>query len=370
MSIEGKSWYDFKAAADGQSAELFIYSDIGAFGVNASDFAKDLRALGKVKRIDLRINSQGGSVFDGTAIYNMLKRNPATIHVHVDGVAASMASLIAMAGDKVIMPRNALMMIHDPAGGVLGTARDMKDMAEVLDKLRDGMVEAYASKTGMSHDEIKGLMADETWMDAEEALEMGFADSVEEPVAIAASVDLSKFKHPPVARVNANKEVPVAKVDNETAEQMEARLRTELTASITETVKQGIKDEEARAAAEAAAAAGKETPEQIVARVTADVAAKAKAANSQIVALCDLAGRKDLALDYIASGKTVEEVTADLAAKRGEKKPGAEGKKPGADDEISAHNNGGRDERQIEAKGLEVGGVYARWNGKKNKRAA
>jgi ATP-dependent Clp endopeptidase proteolytic subunit ClpP len=358
-------WYEFRAAADKSAAELFIYSDIGAFGVTASDFARDLKAVGRVKRIDLRINSAGGDVFQGNAIFNMLQRHPASIHVHVDGVAASMASLIAMVGDEVSMPRNAMMMIHDPMGGTLGTARDMRDMAEVLDKLRDGMVEGYAGKTGLSPDEIKGLMADETWMDAEEALALGFADSIEEPVAIAASVDLSKFKHPPSGR--ATKEAEMAKENVvETPEQIEARLRAELTASLTETITASVKREADDKAAADAAAAGKETPEQASARAVAEAKAKALEDNKQIIALCELAGRPSAATKFIVEGKSVAEVTAALAKDR------ADG--VAEDKEVSArHGHSDKDNSAVgggDGKGLSSASVFAKWNAPRGKRVA
>ena len=106
----------------GRGAEIVIYDEIGAFGIPAKAFLDELKALGPVPELTVRINSPGGSVFDGVAIYNALKRHSAAITVWIDGIAASIASMIAMAGDEIVMPENAMLMLHDPSGLVMGTA--------------------------------------------------------------------------------------------------------------------------------------------------------------------------------------------------------------------------------------------------------
>jgi ATP-dependent Clp protease protease subunit len=136
-------------------------------------------------------------VFDGVAIYNALKRHEAAITVWIDGIAASIASMIAMAGDEVIMPENAMLVLHDPSGLVAGTAADMRAMAEALDRMKAGMVAAYRDKSDRSDAEIEALMAAETWLSAQEALELGLADRVDQPVRMAAHFDLSRFRNPP-----------------------------------------------------------------------------------------------------------------------------------------------------------------------------
>jgi ATP-dependent protease ClpP protease subunit len=134
-----KRWFEFKALAQG--AEIAIYEEIGAFGLPAKAFLDELKALGP-RDVMLRINSPGGSVFDGVAIYNALKRHEGRVTVLIDGIAASIASMIAMAGDEVVMPANAMLMLHDPSGVVMGTAVDMRSTAEALDKMKAGMVGA------------------------------------------------------------------------------------------------------------------------------------------------------------------------------------------------------------------------------------
>jgi ATP-dependent Clp protease, protease subunit len=131
------------------------------------------------------------------AIYNALKRHDAAITVWVDGIAASIASMIAMAGDEVVMPENGMLMLHDPSGLVMGTAADMRAMAEALDKMKAGMVAAYRDKSDRDDAEIESLMRAETWLSAQEAVDLGLADRVEQPVRMAAHFDLSRFRSPP-----------------------------------------------------------------------------------------------------------------------------------------------------------------------------
>lgn len=199
-------WYDIKAAvhAEGQPAavELFIYGNIGdrwdENGVIAAELVRELSAL-DVEEITVRINSFGGSVTDGLAIYNALRRHRAAIAVHIDGVAISIASLIAMAGDTITMAENAQMMIHAPWTIAIGNSKEMREQADVLDRYARAMGSSYASKSTLSPDECLALLTDgqDHWYSAKEALAMGFADVVGEPVAIAASLarsfDLSRF---------------------------------------------------------------------------------------------------------------------------------------------------------------------------------
>jgi ATP-dependent Clp protease protease subunit len=135
--------------------------------------------------------------FRRVAIYNALKRHDATVTVWIDGIAASIAGMIAMAGDEVVMPENAMMVLHDPSGLVAGTAFDMRATAEALDRMKAGMVAAYREKSGRSDAEIEALMQAETWLSAQEAVALGLADRVEAPVKMAAHFDLSRFRNPP-----------------------------------------------------------------------------------------------------------------------------------------------------------------------------
>ncbi len=173
------AWYTIENAA---TPTIRIYGQIGGVfdeDVGADNFARDLEALGSPENITVRINSPGGSVFEGLAIYNTLKDFSSQITVIVDGLAASIASVIAMAGDIVRIPQTALMMIHDPSGLVAGTAVDMRRFADALDTVKQSLVAAYAEKTGMQAQEIAVLMEEETWMSADEAVDRGFADETD-----------------------------------------------------------------------------------------------------------------------------------------------------------------------------------------------
>lgn len=207
--MTNKTWYQVKALS-ANSAEISIYDEIGAWGVSAKSFMDELKALGNVSDITLRLNSPGGSVFDGMAIYNQLKGHKAQITVYVDGLAASMGSVIAMAGDLVVMPENAMMMIHNPWTVGIGDAEELRKNADLLDKIKTAMLSAYTQKTGKSAEEISALMDAETWFTGAEALEHGFADEAHEALDIAACIkgfDLSKFKNTPQIKAKT-KEVP------------------------------------------------------------------------------------------------------------------------------------------------------------------
>ena len=192
MPETNQNWYEFKALENG-ATEIYVYDEIGFWGITAKDFARDLKQLDPKGEINLRINSPGGSVTDGIAIYNLLKNHKAKVNTFIDGLAASMASVIAMAGDKITMPENALMMIHNPWGGAMGDADELRKTADVLDKMKTALVSAYVNKTGLADTEIADLMTAETWMTGAEALEKGFATQITDEVNLQASFDTSKL---------------------------------------------------------------------------------------------------------------------------------------------------------------------------------
>lgn len=182
-------WYEIKALSE-EKAEIWIYEQIGedlwdGSGVTAKGFQKDLAAV-KARQIDLHINSPGGVVFDGITIYNLLKQHPATITTYIDGLAASIASVIALAGDTVVMAANAMYMIHNPFGMAYGNAKELRAYADVLEKVGGSMLSAYKAKTGMDEAELLVLLDAETWMTAAEAKEHGFVDEIAEEMDMAA----------------------------------------------------------------------------------------------------------------------------------------------------------------------------------------
>lgn len=205
-----KNWYSMKAQA-GKTGEIYIYDTIADSKwddsdpcVSARSFIADLKSLGDIDTIELHINSPGGSVFAASAILAALQRHPARVEVYIDGIAASAASVVAMAG-YVRMPENALLMIHNPSSFAWGTAADLRKTAEALDKSREGLVSVYKAKSGLPETEIVQMLDAETWMTAAEAVSRGFADEATPPVQMAAfaGLDLSGFRNVPEAVVNA-----------------------------------------------------------------------------------------------------------------------------------------------------------------------
>ncbi|MBI6513166.1 Clp protease ClpP [Proteus sp. PR00174] len=191
--VNQKSWFRMQAKED-QTVDIYIYDEIGGWGISARRFTEDLISLGNLSHINLHIHSPGGEVFDGIAIYNQLKNHSATITVFIDGLAASMASVIAMVGDTVIMPKNAMMMIHKPWGVSWGDANDMREYADLLDKLENVLIPAYVAKTGKTTEEITAMLEQETWLDGDECVEHGFADKVIEPVKAMASLTSKRIE--------------------------------------------------------------------------------------------------------------------------------------------------------------------------------
>jgi ATP-dependent protease ClpP protease subunit len=176
----GGDWWKI-GNADGDRAEVFLYGYIGddyyEEDVTAASFTKALRGI-TAPAIDLRVNSPGGAVFDGIAIYTALLEHPATVDVYVDGVAASAASFVSMAGDTIAMQKPAKMMIHDASGIVLGNAADMQAMADLLDELSDTIAGIYADRAGGLTATWRDAMKAETWYSAAAAVEAGLADRV------------------------------------------------------------------------------------------------------------------------------------------------------------------------------------------------
>ncbi len=196
-----KSWYKIAAkkhedGEDGGHAEILIYGEIGLDwfdeGISAESLVKELAEL-DVATLDVRINSVGGQVFEGLAIFNALDRHPAKVTTHIDGMAASIASIVALAGDTVRIAENAFMMIHNAHGFSVGNALDMRRMADILEKLDGSLADTYVAKTGKSSKVIRAMMDEETWFNAAEALEAGMVDEVVEAMDVAAKFDLSKF---------------------------------------------------------------------------------------------------------------------------------------------------------------------------------
>ena len=174
-------------AAQGESeAEISIYGPIGGFDINAKDFAEDLKGI-EAETIHLRVDSPGGSVIDGISIFNALQRHPAKVITHIDSLAASMGSVVAMAGNEIRMANNALLMIHEPWTVAMGNADELRKNADTLEKMSGNILQAY-SRSQYTPEEVADLMKSETWMTAQEALDAGFVDYIDDGLKAVASI--------------------------------------------------------------------------------------------------------------------------------------------------------------------------------------
>ena len=184
------------------TTKIMLYDSIGEDGTGAQDFIAELRAI-KTPKIDLHINSYGGEITEGLAIANAIKDHPSEITAHIDGIAASIASIIAIAADRVCVARNAFVMIHNGIGKTAGDPSAMRKHADILDKMCDSIAQAYSDKTGKSVAEVRKAMDEETWFNAEEAKAWGLVDEIEDPgneTDLAASVMLAVGRYDRVPR--------------------------------------------------------------------------------------------------------------------------------------------------------------------------
>jgi len=234
MRITDRSLFKIKKTAHNISNKtskteetVLIYDEIGFYGIDAGQFVKDFDKIA-AKTIHVRFNSPGGSVFDGASIFNSIRRHKSKTISHIDGIAASIASVMALASDEVYIAENAIFMLHNPWSMVMGDASALRAEADLLDKISNStIVKTYMDKTGMNEKAIKALMrpsdpgVEETWLTAEEALEMGFVDMIENKVdderARADLFDLSAYTNVP-NQLKGGKQPP-------TARELEKRLK-------------------------------------------------------------------------------------------------------------------------------------------------
>ncbi|WP_375697538.1 head maturation protease, ClpP-related [Pseudophaeobacter sp. TrK17] len=325
------SWYTIRARDTG--AEVLIYDEIGAYGVSAKGFLAELGALPDDAAIDLRLNSPGGSVFDAVAIYNALTRHAGEITVWIDGIAASAASYIAMAGDEIVMPENAFLMIHDPSGVVMGTAEDMREMAGTLDKIAASMTRGYAAKSGKSEAEIAALLSAETWFDAKDALDAGLATQLAESVSIAARFDINRFCNAPPALIEAvaatvagpdgseddpdqpTEATPPAVPESDVGKDNITTLAEDPSAPLEQ--EPGVSDGNTRPSspAESSVAVDNTAPEAIAIRAEAIAHARA------VIDLCRLAGQPQMAGCLLEEDVSLDEVRSRLLSAKVENTP-------------------------------------------------
>ena len=196
-----KNWFEIQNNAESETADVYIYSEVGGHDVNAKTFIDELKTI-KDKNIDVHINSLGGSVFDGLAIYNALKNHSKKVTTKVEGIAASIASVIAMAGDTIEMAENSLFMIHNPFAMSGGDANELRKTANILDKIRNEIAGIYASKSTQTAEHFVDLMNVETWFNSNETMELGLINGITQPLKIENNYDISKFQNITNEKIN------------------------------------------------------------------------------------------------------------------------------------------------------------------------
>ena len=212
------SWYKITAKED--SAEISIFGDIGASwwgeSVTLADFKKDFDAIKDKNSIKILLNSPGGDVFDGMAIYHLISGVRQKVTVEVLGLAASIASIIALAGKDLVIGEGSFYMIHKPWAFAMGDAEDIRKTADLLDKIEEQMAAIYLQHTAMTEEELSAALEAETWYTADEAVEAGFASDTVDYGQLAASYDISKYKYA---------HVPTEMVENEKPSEAPADIR-------------------------------------------------------------------------------------------------------------------------------------------------
>ena len=192
----------------GETPSVYLYGVIGDEygGITSDQFRKELAEIPKQKPLNLHIHSEGGSVFEGIAIFNQLKQRQSKISVTVDGLAASAASFVAMAGNTITMSQHSWMMIHEAHGIAMGRARDFRAAADHIEAMNSEIISIYKARWKGSEDELRAALDAETWLDSESAVAAGLADSVSDSLSIAACVNPKmKFVNVPEALKNGDK---------------------------------------------------------------------------------------------------------------------------------------------------------------------
>ena len=243
-----KSWFSMVAmapgagslrpvASGGKVARVDILGPIGGWDVSGADFLRELKNLGEVDTIDLRIHSPGGDVLDGWAIANGLRNHPARVVGRVEGMAASMGSVVLCSCDEVHIPKNGYVMIHNVGGGAFGGVDELRGVADLMEKLQGDIVDFYAARTGLESAELVEMMNAETWMNGSDAVAKGFADVLLEPVKVAACVDeaelVARFKNVPDGFLNLE-EGEEGEEEESSEEEEEAEITPEEVAEIEE----------------------------------------------------------------------------------------------------------------------------------------
>ena len=294
--------FKFTAKAGKKPAVLALDEEIGFWGTQAKDFRAQLDAV-EGNELVVEINSVGGDVMAGLGIYNMLRswaKDGKTVTTRVTGVAASIASIIALAGDKREMPKNTFAMVHQASTFAVGTADDMRDAADTLDKVDGSLRGIYMDRMGVDEAKAKEIMAKDTWLTADESMDLGFATALIEDIKATAKFDLARAALPDnVAAIFK------AEADPEPQPEPEPTPEPEPEVPDTPVAKQ------IEALANAAGLQAHAATFAVACATVADATARITAAK-EIVALCAVAKRPDDAAKAIRANQSVEDVRAAL----------------------------------------------------------
>jgi ATP-dependent protease ClpP protease subunit len=303
--------FNFHAATKTKPAILSIDDEIGFWGVQAKDFRASLDAIAD-KELQVEINSPGGDVMAGTAMFNMLRawaKDGRTVTTKATGVVASIASVVFLAGDKRQMPRNTFAMVHAPWTVTMGNAEELRDQADTLDKIATGMVKTYVDRTGLSEDEVKALLSQDTWMTADEALDKGFATELTDEIKATAKFDMARAELPEhVAAVFKAEETPADTIDSDGSDATAA----------TDAIDEPTLADHVQALA-VRSGLGDYAPLWAVSFTSiAEVEARIAEAR-EIKALCVVAKKPEQADAFVKGGKTLAEARTALVAAMAEK---------------------------------------------------
>ena len=250
--MSNNKYWEFKNIANNE-ADLYLYVEIASWGEgyeahSLKSFKQELDDLGDIQTLNLYVNSPGGDVYQGISIMNMLKRHKATKNVYVDGLAGSIASVICMCGDKIVMPKNSVMMVHNAWTYTAGNSNDLRKLADDLDKVNCSIRQAYLDKAGDKLDEatIIDLMNKESWLTAEECYNYGLCDVVGDEKNMVAKFDLktlNKYKNVPIDYViSQTKAVCESTEDKENKENKEVETKDDINNKIEEEKRMILED--------------------------------------------------------------------------------------------------------------------------------
>jgi ATP-dependent Clp protease protease subunit len=312
-----RNWYKFQAKAGNKPTLLTIYDDIGAYGVRAESFIAVLRQ--QTGEVEIEISSLGGSVIEGLALFNGMSRWAQTagnsLTFTVMGVAASIASMLIMVpGAKVRMPSNTYLMVHKPWASPEGNADELREIADILDKMEPALVNAYAKRSGKTDEDIRAMLAAETWLTADEALAAGFVDEVIDPIEISNSCDKERLPDNIRALLApAGGEGGEGGVDDADDSSVKAAAAAAAKAAEDAAAAAAAKPfaDEAMAALTAAGLQDAAAPIILACADLDQVKARISVAR-EIQSLCTVLNRKDDAAALIANNKTLAEARAHL----------------------------------------------------------